>query len=38
MQLKKNGIRYLALILTVTILIATVGVQSVFVGGASSYN
>lgn len=38
MQLSKNAIRFLALILTVTIIIATVGVQSVFVGGASSYN
>lgn len=38
MQLSKNAIRLLALILTVAIIVATVSVQSVFVGGAASYN
>ncbi len=38
MQLSKNAIRFLALVLTVAIIIATVSVQSVFVGGATSYN
>ncbi len=37
MQLSKNVIRFLALILTFAILTATVGVQSAFAGGASSY-